>query len=56
MKTVALFFGGLSNEAEVSIMSAKNVAKYFDYKRYKLLLIYWHKTDGYFYKIKDIDS
>jgi D-alanine-D-alanine ligase len=54
MKTIALFFGGLSNEAEVSIMSAKNVVKHFDYKRYKLKLVYWSKRDGYFYLIKDI--
>lgn len=54
MKTIALFFGGLSNEAEVSIMSAKNVVKHFDYKRYKLKLVYWSKKDGDFYLLKDI--
>lgn len=56
MKTVALFFGGLSNEAEISIMSAKNVAKNFDRRLYKLLLIYWHKKDGRFYILKDINK
>ena len=56
MKTIALFFGGPSNEHEVSIMSAGNVVKYFDYGRYKLVLIYWHKKDRRFYKIKNIDK
>ncbi|HBA36804.1 TPA: D-alanine--D-alanine ligase A [Candidatus Falkowbacteria bacterium] len=56
MKTIALFFGGPSNEHEVSIMSAGNVVKYFDYGRYKLILIYWHKKDRRFYKIKNIDK
>lgn len=56
MKTIALFFGGLSNEAEVSIMSAKNVVKNFDYQRYKLKLVYWHKADGRFYLVEDIDK
>lgn len=55
MKTIALFFGGLSEEAEVSVMSAKNVVKYFDYRRYKLILIYWHKKDCQFYKVKNIN-
>lgn len=55
MKTIALFFGGLSNEAEVSVMSAKNVVKYFDYRCYKLMLIYWHKTDGGFYRIQNLN-
>lgn len=56
IKTVGLFFGGLSNEAEVSIMSARNVVKYFDYRRYQLRLIYWHKEDANFYLLKDIDQ
>ncbi|MDO9510037.1 MAG: D-alanine--D-alanine ligase family protein [Candidatus Magasanikbacteria bacterium] len=55
MKTVGLFFGGLSNEKEISIISAKNIAKNFDYKKYKLILIYWYK-DGTFYQIKDIEN
>lgn len=55
MKTIALFFGGLSNESEISIMSAKNIVKYFDYRRYELILIYWRKQDGRFYKIKSIN-
>jgi len=55
MKTIALFFGGLSNEAAVSVMSAKNVVKSFDYRKYRLVLIYWHKADGSFYLVKDIN-
>jgi D-alanine-D-alanine ligase len=54
MKTIALFFGGLSNEAAVSVMSARNVAKYFDRRRYKLILIYWQRKDGRFYRVKDV--
>ncbi len=56
MKTIALFFGGLGNEAEVSVMSAKNVIKNFDYRRYKLALVYWRKADGRFYLVKDINK
>lgn len=56
MKTIALFFGGLGNEAAVSVMSAKNVVKNFDYKRYKLKLVYWSKKDTRFYLIKDINK
>jgi D-alanine-D-alanine ligase len=50
MRKIALFFGGLSNEAEVSITSAQNIVNNFDYRRQQLILIYWHK-DGYFYKL-----
>jgi len=56
MKKIALFFGGPSNEHEVSIMSAKNVVKYFDYKKYRLILIYWSKKDWKFYLLKDINK
>ena len=55
MKTVGLFFGGLSNEAEVSVNSAENFVKYFDHKKYKLALFYWHKN-GFFYRVKKIDD
>lgn len=55
LKKVALFFGGISNEASVSIMSAHNIIDNFDNKRYKLVLIYWHK-DGKFYLLKNIDD
>jgi len=55
MKKVWLFFGGMSNEAEVSINSAKNIVRYFDYKKYQLILIYWDKN-GTFYTVKDINK
>ncbi len=56
MKKIALFFGGPSNEHEVSIMSAKNVVKYFDYKKYRLILIYWSRKNHRFYLIKNINK
>ncbi len=43
MQTVGLFFGGPSNEHEVSINSAKNIVANFPYKKYQLLLIFWDK-------------
>jgi D-alanine-D-alanine ligase len=52
MKTVALFFGGLGNEAKVSVISAVNVFKNFDRRRYKLICVFWSK-DGFFYEVKD---
>lgn len=51
MRKVALFFGGLGNEASVSVVSATNVAANFDQKRQRLVLVYWHR-DGYFYKLE----
>ncbi len=55
MKKIGLFFGGMSNETEVSINSAKNIAKHFDYKKYQLVLIYWDK-DGTFYLVENINK
>lgn len=55
MKKVALFFGGLGNEASVSIVSATNVANNFDQGRQKLVLIYWH-SDGHFYKLSQMSE
>lgn len=55
MKKVGLFFGGLGNEAGVSVVSAKNVAENFDRDKYQLVLIYWHK-DGYFYLVKNFSE
>jgi len=52
MKKVGLFFGGLGNEAEISILSAQNVAENFDRKKFELVLMYWHK-DGFFYVVKN---
>lgn len=53
MQKVGLFFGGISNEAEVSIQSARNIVKHLDYSKYRLVLVYWH-TDGYFYRVRRI--
>jgi len=55
MRRVALFFGGLGNEVEVSIISAQNIVNNFDYQRQRLILIYWHK-DGSFYKLNKIEQ
>ncbi len=55
MEKIGLFFGGMSNESEVSINSAKNIVKYFDYKKYELVLVYWDK-DGAFYTVWDINK
>lgn len=55
MRKIALFFGGLGNEASVSIVSARNVAANFDCKRQQLVLVYWHR-DGYFYKLAKMDQ
>ena len=52
MKKIGLFFGGIGNESQVSIVSARNVAENFDHEKYELVLIYWHK-DGFFYVVKD---
>lgn len=53
MQRIALFFGGLGNEASVSIVSAANVAANFNQSQQKLVLIYWHK-DAYFYRLDKI--
>ncbi len=52
MKTIALFFGGLSNEAAVSIMSARNIATSLDKRHFRLRLVYWRKSDRRFYLVK----
>ncbi|MCX5830842.1 MAG: D-alanine--D-alanine ligase [Deltaproteobacteria bacterium] len=54
-RTVGLFFGGISNEADISIISAKNIIKYFDYKKYNLVLVYWHKNNQ-FYILKNAEE
>ena len=54
-KTVGLFFGGLSNEAGISVISARNIIKYFDYKKYNLVPVYWH-TDKEFYGVKSVEE
>jgi D-alanine-D-alanine ligase len=55
MKKVGLFFGGLGNEAEVSVVSARNVAANIDQEAYSLVLIYWH-ADGFFYRVNDFEE
>lgn len=55
MKKIGLFFGGPSNEHEISIKSAINIANNFPRENYKLILIYWDKK-GTFYRLKSIDD
>jgi len=55
MKTIALFFGGPSNEHEVSVNSAKNIYKNLDRKKYRPILVYWTKA-GEFFIVKDINK
>lgn len=52
---VWLIFGWMWNEHEVSINSAKNIVKNFDYKKYSLVLIYRDKNWN-FYKVSDISK
>ena len=54
-KTVGLFFGGLGNEAGISVISAKNIIKHFDYSKYNLVLVNWH-TDKDFYVVKSAEA
>jgi D-alanine-D-alanine ligase len=55
MTKVGLIFGGMSNEHEVSVISAKNIVKNFDYEKYQLVLLFWDKN-GIFYLVKDIEN
>lgn len=55
MKRIGLFFGGIGNEAEVSVVSARSVAANFDHKKYELVLMYWHR-DGHFYQVKNFSE
>ncbi|HDQ22871.1 MAG TPA: D-alanine--D-alanine ligase [Candidatus Uhrbacteria bacterium] len=48
MLKIGLIFGGLSNEHEVSIISAQNIAANFDIKKYAPVLIFWNKNGGFF--------
>lgn len=54
-KKVGLLFGGISNEAEISVISAKNIIENFDLGKYDPVLVYWHK-DNHFYRLKNIDD
>ena len=42
MKKIGIIFGGPSNEHEVSISSAINVAKNIDKDKFETALIYWN--------------
>jgi D-alanine-D-alanine ligase len=53
MERIGLFFGGPSNEHEVSIDSALNIAENIDTRKYTLIPIFWNKN-GEFYLIKNI--
>lgn len=55
MSKIVLIFGGMGNESSVSIVSAKNIVKHFDYKKHKLSLIFWDKS-GFFYLVKKIED
>lgn len=54
MKRIGLFFGGMSNEAEISILSAKNIASNLDRKRYALVPVFWDPK-GRFHLVSDIE-
>jgi D-alanine-D-alanine ligase len=53
MKKIGLFFGGMSNEHEVSIASAKNIIQNINTTKYQLILLY-RALNGSFYKLDDI--
>jgi D-alanine-D-alanine ligase len=50
MKKIGLFFGGMGNEHEVSLASAKNIITHIDTSQYHLILLYCTK-EGFFYKL-----
>jgi len=52
-KRIGLFFGGMGNEADISMKSALNIFENFDTQKYKLVFIYWHKNSR-FYLLKNI--
>jgi len=45
----------MSNEAEVSISSAKNIIDNFDYSKYELVKMFRSK-DNKFYRIESVDD
>lgn len=55
MKKIGVIFGGMSNEAEVSVMSARNVLAQLDRDRYEPVAIFWRK-DGTFVRVPDADN
>ncbi len=54
MQVVGLIFGGIGNEREVSSLSAQNIIKNLDYKKYKLQLVYWHSNGNFYLQNKKI--
>lgn len=55
MQRIGLFFGGMSNEAEVSVLSAKNVAANIDTSCFQLVPIFWD-MDGNFRLVRHMDE
>ncbi len=55
LQRAGIFFGGMSNEAEVSIMSAKNVYQYIDRTKFKPILVFW-TTKGAFTIVENFDN
>jgi len=55
MKKIWLFFGWMSNEHDVSLLSAKKIIHYIDTWKYTLQLIYWW-TDGKFYAVDTLEE
>jgi D-alanine-D-alanine ligase len=53
MKRVGLFFGGMSNEAEVSIVSARNIEANIDRSKYELVPVFWDKQ-GIFHLVPSV--
>ena len=47
MKKIGIIFGGPSNEHEVSISSAINVANNIDKDKFETVLVYWNKEGGF---------
>ena len=48
MKTVAVIFGGMSTENEVSIMSGKSVIKNIDREKYNVKAVYIDKNSTWY--------
>ncbi len=55
MKKIGLFFGGISNEHEISISSARNIIEYIDPSKYEVVLFFWSR-EGIFYKLDDLSQ
>lgn len=56
MKKIAILFGGLSTEHEVSICSASSVIENINKSKYDVLPIYMDKEGNYFKYIKNINE